>query len=81
MAFTGPVGTLSEAVSYSMAPRWLRRNLRSDGNFLVLPTVLLSAHTISAHLRRMSAGSFFAMILTELVVVISDSRPSLFRSL
>lgn len=64
-----------------MAPRWLRRNLRSDGNFLVLSTVLLSAHTISAHLRRMSAGSFFSMILTELVVVISDSRPSLFRSL
>lgn len=77
-AFTGPAGTLNEAVPYSMAPRWLRRNLRTDGNLLVLSTVLLSALTISAHLRRMSAGCFFSMILTELVVVISDSRPNLF---
>ena len=46
-----------------------------------LLTVLFSALTNSAHFRRVSGGSFFSMMLTELVVVISASKPNRLRSL
>ena len=66
---------------YSMALFWLRRKLRRLGNLLVLSTVLLSALTSLAQSFLISGGSFLSIMLTELVVVISLSNPSFFRSL
>ena len=68
-------------MSYSMALFWLKRKLRRLGNLLVLSTVLLSALTSLAHSFLISGGSFLSIMLTELVVVISLSNPSFFRSL
>ena len=67
-------------VSYSIALFWVRRKLRRLGNLSVLSTVLLSVLTSLAHSLFILAVSFSIMLI-ELVVVISLSNPSLFRSL
>ena len=68
-------------VSYSIALFWVRRKLRRLENLSVLSTVLLSVLTSLAHSLFILAGSFLSIMLIELVVVISLSNPSLFRSL
>ena len=69
----------SSAFSYSMARFWLRRNFNKLGNLSVLSTVLWSELTNFAHSFLTSVDNFFSITLTELVVVISFSRPNLFK--
>ena len=75
----GPCARRSES-SYSIARFCVSKNLSRLGNLLVLSTVLSSELNSLAHSLRTSGGSFLSMMLTELVVVISASKPSLLRS-
>ena len=75
------MNVFSSALSYSIARFCTKRKFRRLGNLLVLSTVFVSELNSMAHSFLMSAGSFLSIMLTELVIVISVSKPSLFRSL